>query len=124
MTITADTPRTGGRTTRWKATATFPEPPKGWKGVSKLEEFIDAMIDLGQTGQIFGEHGIGKTATFFTHIPDKYPDTALVFVPAANLTPDDLLINTPVRDPRTDELVLRQLIMRQLRPGSKFVLLI
>ncbi len=124
MTITADTPRTGGRTPRWKATATFPEPPKGWKGASKLEEFIDAMIDLGQTGQIFGEHGIGKTATFFTHIPEKYPDTALVFVPAANLTPDDLLVNTPVRDPRTNELVLRQLIMRQLRPGSKFVLLI
>ncbi|UGQ09000.1 AAA family ATPase [Yinghuangia sp. ASG 101] len=124
MTITADTPRTGGRTPRWKATTTFPEPPKGWKGASKLEEFIDAMIDLGQTGQIFGEHGIGKTATFFTHIPEKYPDTALVFVPAANLTPDDLLVNTPVRDPRTDELVLRQLIMRQLRPGTKFVLLI
>ncbi|MDI2127816.1 AAA family ATPase [Yinghuangia seranimata] len=126
MTITADTPQTGSRAARprWKATATFPEPPKGWKGVSKLEEFIDAMIDLGQTGQIFGEHGIGKTATFFTHIPDKYPDTTLVFVPAANLTPDDLLVNAPVRDPRTDELVLRQLIMRQLRPGNRFVLLI
>lgn len=126
MTITADTPQTGSRPARprWKATATYPEAPRGWKGVSKLEEFVDAMIELGQTGQIFGEHGIGKTATFFTHIPEHYPDTELVFVPAANLTPDDLLINAPVRDPRTDELVLRQLIMRQLRPGTKFVLLI
>ncbi|MGA4545803.1 AAA family ATPase [Uniformispora flossi] len=126
MTITADTPQTGSRPARprWKATATYPEAPRGWKGMSKLEEFVDAMIELGQTGQIFGEHGIGKTATFFTHIPEHYPDTELVFVPAANLTPDDLLINAPVRDPRTDELVLRQLIMRQLRPGTKFVLLI
>lgn len=35
---------------------------------SRLETFIDAMIDMGQTGQIFGEHGIGKTATFFSHV--------------------------------------------------------
>lgn len=126
MTITADTTRAGrpAAEPKWKATATYPERPKGWKGVSKLEEFIDAMIDLGQTGQIFGEHGIGKTATFFSHIPDRHDDTVLVFVPAANLTPDDLLINAPVRDERTGELVLRQLIMRQLRPGKRFVLLI
>jgi len=138
MTITADTthpgrgatgPRPGPKNEpkpepKWKATATYPERPKGWKGVSKLEEFIDAMIDLGQTGQIFGEHGIGKTATFFSHIPDHHDDTVLVFVPAANLTPDDLLVNAPVRDRVTGELVLRQLIMRQLRPGKRFVLLI
>ncbi|MBR7834118.1 AAA family ATPase [Actinospica durhamensis] len=81
------------------------------------------MIELGQTGQIFGEHGIGKTATFFTHIAEAYRDTALVYVPAANLTPDDLLANAPVR---TDDgtLVLRQLVMGQLRPGRRFVLLI
>jgi hypothetical protein len=89
---------------------------------SKLAAFIDAMIDIGQTGQIFGTHGIGKTATFFSHIAEAYPDTALVFVPAANLTPDDLLINAPVRE--DGELVLRQLVMSQLRPGKKFVLLI
>ncbi|MFD4669552.1 AAA family ATPase [Lentzea sp. NPDC058450] len=88
----------------------------------KLTAFIDAMIDIGQTGQIFGPHGIGKTATFFSHIAQEYPDTELVFVPAANLTPDDLLINAPVRE--DGELVLRQLVMSQLRPGRKFVLLI
>jgi hypothetical protein len=88
----------------------------------KLAAFIDAMIDIGQTGQIFGSHGIGKTATFFSHIAEAYPDTELVFVPAANLTPDDLLINAPVRE--DGELVLRQLVMSQLRPGKKFVLLI
>ncbi|WP_394620606.1 AAA family ATPase [Lentzea sp. JNUCC 0626] len=88
----------------------------------KLTEFIDAMIDIGQTGQIFGPHGIGKTATFFSHVAQAYPDAALVFVPAANLTPDDLLINAPVRE--DGELVLRQLVMSQLRPGRKFVLLI
>ncbi|MGV9277469.1 AAA family ATPase [Streptomyces griseosporeus] len=93
-------------------------------GPSRLEEFIDAMIDLGQTGQIFGEHGIGKTATFFSHIARAHPDTALVYVPAANLTPDDLLVNAPVRDPETGELVLRQLVMSQLKPGRPFVLLI
>ena len=59
---------------------------------SRLESFIDAMIDMGQTGQIFGEHGIGKTATFFSHIARAHPDATLVYVPAANLTPDDLLI--------------------------------
>lgn len=90
---------------------------------SKLTAFIDAMIDIGQTGQIFGPHGIGKTATFFSHIAEAYEDTVLVFVPAANLTPDDLLINAPVRD-EDGELVLRQLVMSQLRPGKKFVLLI
>ncbi|MCK1818449.1 AAA family ATPase [Streptomyces sp. XM83C] len=94
------------------------------EGPSRLEEFIDAMIDLGQTGQIFGEHGIGKTATFFSHIADAHPGTALVYVPAANLTPDDLLVNAPVRDPATGELVLRQLVMSQLKPGRPFVLLI
>ncbi|MCM1976941.1 MULTISPECIES: AAA family ATPase [unclassified Streptomyces] len=92
--------------------------------LSRLESFIDAMIELGQTGQVFGEHGIGKTATFFTHIARAHPDTALVYVPAANLTPDDLLVNAPVRDPRTGELVLRQLVMSQLKPGRPFVLLI
>ncbi|MEU6317989.1 AAA family ATPase [Streptomyces sp. NPDC047009] len=91
---------------------------------SRLEEFIDAMIDLGQTGQIFGEHGIGKTATFFSHIARAHPDATLVYVPAANLTPDDLLVNAPVRDPHTGELVLRQLVMSQLKPGRPFVLLI
>ncbi|WP_211786417.1 AAA family ATPase [Kitasatospora viridis] len=82
------------------------------------------MIDLGQTGQVFGEHGIGKTATFRAHLAAHHPDTALVVVPAANLTPDDLLANAPVRDPRTGELVLRQLLMSQLMPGQPFVLLI
>ncbi|MGW2937480.1 AAA family ATPase [Streptomyces sp. NPDC001156] len=91
---------------------------------SRLEDFIDAMIDLGQTGQIFGEHGIGKTATFFSHIARAHPDATLVYVPAANLTPDDLLVNAPVRDPHTGELVLRQLVMSQLKPGRPFVLLI
>ncbi|MFE2423557.1 AAA family ATPase [Streptomyces hokutonensis] len=92
--------------------------------LSRLESFVDAMIDLGQTGQIFGEHGIGKTATFFSHIGRAHPGTELVYVPAANLTPDDLLINAPVRDPGTGELVLRQLVMSQLKPGTPFVLLI
>ncbi|MFD5399887.1 AAA family ATPase [Streptomyces sp. NPDC127097] len=108
----------------WRPSATYPEPPEGWTGVSRLESFIDAMIDMGQTGQIFGEHGIGKTATFFSHLPAAYPDAELVFVPAANLTPDDLLANAPVRDAGTGELVLRQLVMSQLRPGKPFVLLI
>jgi hypothetical protein len=90
---------------------------------SRLEQFIDAMIELGLTGQVFGEHGIGKTATFFSHIGHAYPDTALVFVPAANLTPDDLLANAPVRD-ADGVLRLKQLIMGQLRPGRPFVLLI
>ncbi|MFJ9562631.1 AAA family ATPase [Streptomyces fuscichromogenes] len=91
---------------------------------SRLESFIDAMIDMGQTGQVFGEHGIGKTATFFSHLARAHPDTTLVYVPAANLTPDDLLVNAPVRDPHTGELVLRQLVMGRLRPGRPFVLLI
>ncbi|MFF7750948.1 AAA family ATPase [Streptomyces sp. NPDC007971] len=91
---------------------------------SRLESFIDAMIDMGQTGQVFGEHGIGKTATFFAHLARAHPDTSLVYVPAANLTPDDLLVNAPVRDPHTGELVLRQLVMNQLTPGRPFVLLI
>ncbi|MHB6910862.1 AAA family ATPase [Streptomyces sp. DB-54] len=107
-----------------RANATYPEPPEGGTEVSRLESFIDAMIDMGQTGQIFGEHGIGKTATFFSHLPEAYPDTELVFVPAANLTPDDLLVSAPVRDARTGELALRQLVMSQLRPGRPFVLLI
>ncbi|OIV36611.1 AAA family ATPase [Mangrovactinospora gilvigrisea] len=130
MTITdaatdeANTPAGAPRAPRWRATKTYPEPPEGWTGASKLESFIDAMIDLGLTGQVFGEHGIGKTSTFVSHIADAYEDTALVYVPAANLTPDDLLINAPVRDPHSDELVLRQLIMDQLRPGRRFVLLI
>ncbi|MEV6104801.1 AAA family ATPase [Streptomyces sp. NPDC051940] len=92
--------------------------------LSKLEQFIDAMIEMGQTGQIFGEHGIGKTSTFFSHIPRAYPDAELAFVPAANLTPDDLLVNAPVRDAQTGALVLRQLVMAQLKPGRPFVLLI
>ncbi|MFJ9744749.1 AAA family ATPase [Streptomyces chartreusis] len=92
--------------------------------LSRLESFIDAMIDMGQTGQIFGEHGIGKTATFFTHIERAHENTELVYVPAANLTPDDLLVNAPVRDAHNGELVLRQLVMSQLKPGRPFVLLI
>lgn len=120
----AAAPATPARPADWRPTATYPEAPEGWTGVSRLESFIDAMIDMGQTGQIFGEHGIGKTATFFSHLPAAYPDAELVFVPAANLTPDDLLANAPVRDARTGELVLRQLVMSQLRPGKPFVLLI
>lgn len=106
-------------TTRWRPNATYPTPPAD--GGSRLSGFIDAMIDIGQTGQVFGAHGIGKTATFLSHVPESYE---LVFVPAANLTPDDLLVNAPVRDEATGELVLRQLVMSQLRPGRPFVLLI
>jgi len=106
-------------------TATNPtHPDRTAPAPSRLESFIDAMIDMGQTGQIFGEHGIGKTATFFSHVARARPDATLVYVPAANLTPDDLLVNAPVRDPRTGELVLRQLVMSQLKPGTPFVLLI
>jgi AAA domain (dynein-related subfamily) len=108
----------------WRPSATYPRAPEGWTGGSRLESFIDAMIDMGQTGQVFGEHGIGKTATFFSHVEEAYPQALLVFVPAANLTPDDLLAHAPVRDPATGELVLRQLVMSQLRPGRPFVLLI
>ncbi|TYK47032.1 AAA family ATPase [Actinomadura decatromicini] len=89
----------------------------------RLARFIDTMIDLGITGQVFGEHGIGKTSTFFSHVRRRREDTALVYVPAANLTPDDLLVNAPVRQ-NGGELVLKQLIMRQLKPGKPFVLLI
>ncbi|RSN03722.1 AAA family ATPase [Nonomuraea sp. WAC 01424] len=91
----------------------------GTQVTSKLADFIDAMIDLGMTGQVFGEHGIGKTSTFFSHLRDRY---RLVYVPAANLTPDDLLVNAPVR--QNGRLVLRQLIMSRLKPGRPFVLLI
>ncbi|MQY10552.1 hypothetical protein SRB5_06610 [Streptomyces sp. RB5] len=102
-------------------TGSTTRPPRT---LSKLEAFIDAMIEMGQTGQVFGEHGIGKTSTFFSHIPRAHPDAELVFVPAANLTPDDLLVNAPVRDAESGALVLRQLVMRQLTPGRPFVLLI
>lgn len=94
------------------------------EGVARLERFIDAMITMGQTGQVFGEHGIGKTSTFVSYLPKRYPHATLVLVPAANLTPDDLLVNAPVRQPDTGELTLRQLVMRQLTPGRPFVLLI
>ncbi|MEU6584405.1 ATP-binding protein [Nocardia sp. NPDC046763] len=116
-----ETTRRAGR--GWQTTATYPEPPEDGS-VAKLEKFIDAMIAIGQTGQIFGEHGIGKTSTFVSYIPKRFPGTALVIIPAANLTPDDLLVNAPVRDARSGELVLRQLLMRQLVPGKPFVLLI
>ncbi|MGY0056463.1 ATP-binding protein [Streptomyces sp. LZ34] len=82
------------------------------------------MIAMGQTGQVFGEHGIGKTSTFLSYVPKAHPGTEVILVPAANLTPDDLLVNAPVRDDHSGELVLTQLIMRQLTPGKPFVLLI
>ncbi|KAB2388481.1 ATP-binding protein [Actinomadura montaniterrae] len=115
--------QTPGAHRRWKPTATYPDPP-GDGPAAGLETFIDAMIETGQTGQIFGEHGIGKTSTFVSYVPERFPGTALVVLPAANLAPDDLLVNAPVRDERAGELVLRQLIMRQLVPGGRFVLLI
>lgn len=91
---------------------------------ARLEQFISAMIAMGQTGQVFGEHGIGKTSTFLSYVPEAHPGTEVILVPAANLTPDDLLVNAPVRDEHSGELVLTQLIMRQLTPGKPFVLLI
>lgn len=107
----------------WRRNATYPQPPDDGP-TAKLEKFIDAMVATGQTGQIFGEHGIGKTSTFVSYIPKRFPGTTLVVIPAANLTPDDLLVNAPVRDDDSGELVLRQLVMRQLVPGKPFVLLI
>ncbi|MFC7483915.1 hypothetical protein ACFQX7_33190 [Luedemannella flava] len=73
--------RTTSRQTRAKAA---PDGP------SALESFIDGMIAAGLTGQVFGDHGIGKTSTFLSYIPKRYPDLDVVLVPAANLTPDDL----------------------------------
>ncbi|WP_426501982.1 AAA family ATPase [Dactylosporangium sp. McL0621] len=92
-------------------------------GESLLERFIDGMIAAGITGQVFGEHGIGKTSTFLSYVPREH-GLDVVLVPAANLTPDDLLVNAPVRDAATGELALHQLIMKQLNPGRRFVLLI
>ncbi|GAA3734115.1 hypothetical protein GCM10022225_15570 [Plantactinospora mayteni] len=108
---------------RFTPNATYPKPPTDGPA-ARLEQFIDAMIAIGQTGQIFGDHGIGKTSTFVSYVPRRYPDTTLVVVPAANLTPDDLLVNAPVRDARSGELMLQQLVMRQLVPGQPFVLLL
>ena len=105
-------------------TTAHPKAPADRTGNFRLTAFIDAMIDMGQTGQVFGEHGIGKTSTFFSHIAEAYPHAELVLVPAANLTPDDLLANAPVWDAETGALVLRQLVMSQLNPGKPFVLLI
>jgi hypothetical protein len=96
----------------------------GAGGGTRLEEFISAMIAMGQTGQVFGEHGIGKTSTFLSYVPEAHPGTEVILIPAANLTPDDLLVNAPVRDEHSGELALTQLIMRQLTPGTPFVLLI
>lgn len=120
MTITEPAPTIPAS---WKPNATYPEPP-GETARPRLERFIDAMLSMGQTGQVFGEHGVGKTSTFMSYIPKAYPGTEVVLIPAANLTPDDLLVNAPVRDDRSGELALRQLLMRQLRPGRPFVLLI
>jgi hypothetical protein len=106
------------------ATARIPRAYAEPDGPSVLERFIDGMIAAGQTGQVFGDHGIGKTSTFLTYIPERYPDLEVVLVPAANLTPDDLLVNAPVRDPRTGELALQQLIMDQLKTTKRFVLVI
>ncbi|MFI9586582.1 AAA family ATPase [Streptomyces sp. NPDC052236] len=110
--------------TPWPVTATYPRRPSKAGAGARLEQFIDAMIAMGQTGQVFGEHGIGKTSTFLSYIPRAHPGTEVILVPAANLTPDDLLVNAPVRDPESGELFLTQLIMRQLAPGKPFVLLI
>lgn len=103
---------------------TAARPRRAGGPAARLEKFIDAMIAVGQTGQIFGEHGIGKTSTFISYVPKRYPGTTLVIIPAANLTPDDLLAVAPVRSGPDGELVLRQLVMRQLVPGKPFVLLI
>ncbi|WP_017594160.1 AAA family ATPase [Nocardiopsis potens] len=120
---TARDTRESARTPRWEPTATYPDPPEGGAAPSRLERFIDAMIAMGQTGQVFGEHGIGKTSTFLSHIPQAHPGTEVVLLPAANLTPDDLLVNAPVRQDGGG-LALRQLIMGRLRPGRPFVLVI
>lgn len=120
MRVNSPPARAGGA--KWRPNATYPEPPAD--GTAMLHRFIDAMIAMGQTGQVFGEHGIGKTSTFVSYIPKRHPGTTLVLVPAANLAPDDLLVNAPVRDERSGEWVLRQLVMRQLAPGRPFVLLI
>jgi hypothetical protein len=130
LTVTTDPTRqhaaaASAEKSRRRVNATYPEASSATDTpASPLEEFIDAMVTIGQTGQIFGEHGIGKTATFAAYIPRRWPDAVLVVIPAANLAPDDLLANAPVRDKTTGELVLRQLIVRQLRPGKPFVLLI
>ncbi|WP_253778243.1 MoxR family ATPase [Goodfellowiella coeruleoviolacea] len=120
----ADAPAGPGRARAWQPNATYATRPAGAGGASRLERFIEAMITMGQTGQVFGEHGIGKTSTFLSFIPERFPGTEVVLVPAANLTPDDLLVNAPVREDSSGELALAQLIMRQLSPGRPFVLLI
>lgn len=101
--------------TKWVATATYPKQPDDYTGASKMEGFISAMLDMRMTGCVLGPHGIGKTSTFFSYIPETY-GWRVVRLNAANITPEEMLTNAPVNISVDEKVVLalRELLMDSL----------
>jgi MoxR-like ATPase len=110
----------------WVPNATYAEMPDGF-GLSRMEDFIHSGIASQRTVQINGPHGIGKTKTVEA-IPNRYPGVRVVRLSAANLTPDEMITNAPVKLTTAEgklEYALRELLMEQLTQqsdGSKFLL--
>jgi len=111
----------------YQPSATFPTYPKNFSQVTKLQQACMWTIQTGITVRIFGRHGIAKTAGIEFLGPQVaqmlgYPDAIVVKVPAATISPDDLISAAPVRE--NDGYVLYELLMEKLMPGKKFILLV
>lgn len=115
-------------TSEWKPNATFKEAPEK-PFYSPLVAAIKTAIATGKTLQVLGGHGLGKTSTAMG-IPSHYDvDVDVIRINAANLTPDEMLINAPVKliTPGGETVyALRELLMSKfdVPAGRKFVILI
>lgn len=115
-------------TSEWKPNATFKEAPET-PFYSPLVAAIKTAIATGKTLQVLGGHGLGKTSTAMG-IPSHYTgDVEVIRINAANLTPDEMLINAPVKliTPGGETVyALRELLMSKfdVPTGRKFVILI
>lgn len=112
----------------WKGpTKTFPEYAKHWASLTKVELAVMWTIVSGITIQVFGDHGIAKTAAVCGQASAiarmlGFEGVTVVMIPAATIGPDDLISAAPVK--KDGETILVELITSQVRPGQPFVLVV
>lgn len=116
--ITTDTPM-------WEPNATFPEAAMV---TSRMEAAIVAGVRMGQTVQMLGPHGIGKTQTVTRFVPWFF-GARVVRIAASNLAPEDLITTAPVMIDTEEgaHMALRELLIDSIgdvKTGEKIYIFV
>jgi len=127
---TPTAPKKSTKTSTWTSNATYKDKPEF--PPSLLDSVVNISRETGNTVQIFGDHGIGKSAGMKESAIRQ--GLLCIKISAQNVAPDDLTSAAPIRievegkivstNAANFEMILQDLLMDRLRPGQPFVIII